>query len=83
MCDSIDYVVGAVLWQRRAKKICAIYYARRTLDEVQINYATMEKERLAVFFCNWQVSFLPGKFGDNCLHWSLSICLERKMLNPD
>ena len=43
MCDAGDYVVGAVLGQRKEKKIHAIYYASKTLYEAQVNYATTEK----------------------------------------
>jgi len=50
MCDVSDYAVGAVLGQRKDKKLHAIYYASRTLDEAQINYATTEKEILAIVF---------------------------------
>ena len=50
MCDASDYAVGAVLGQRRYKKLHAIYYASRTLDSTQINYATTKKELLVVVF---------------------------------
>ncbi len=50
MCDASDYIVGAVLGQREDKKIHAIYYADKTLDDTQINYATTEKEFLAAVF---------------------------------
>ena len=50
MCDASDYAVGAVLGQRKDKKLHAIYYASRTLDSAQMNYATTEKELLAVVF---------------------------------
>ena len=50
MCDASDYAVGAVLGQRKEKKLHVIYYASRTLDEAQMNYATTEKELLAVVF---------------------------------
>ena len=50
MCDASDYVVGAVLGQRVDKKLNVIYYASRTLDAAQRNYATIEKEFLAVLF---------------------------------
>ncbi|XP_058733004.1 uncharacterized protein LOC131604588 [Vicia villosa] len=50
MCDASDYAVGAVLGQRKDKKLHVIYYASRTLDEAQMNYATTEKELLAVVF---------------------------------
>ena len=50
MCDASDYVVGAVLGQRVDKKLNVIHYASKTLDNAQRNYATTEKEFLAVVF---------------------------------
>ncbi|KAK8669873.1 hypothetical protein V6N13_104641 [Hibiscus sabdariffa] len=50
MCDASDYAVGAALGQRRGKLFHVIYYASRTLNDAQINYATTEKELLAVVF---------------------------------
>jgi len=50
ICDASDYVVGAVLGQRKDKKLHAIYYASRTLDGAQVSYATTEKEFLAIVF---------------------------------
>ena len=50
MCDASDFAVGAVLGQRRDDKLHAIYYASKTLDAAQLNYATIEKELLAVVF---------------------------------
>ena len=48
ICDASDFAVGAVLGQRRDKQTYAIYYLSHTLDEVQVNYATTEKELLVV-----------------------------------
>ncbi|XP_075483649.1 uncharacterized protein LOC142523803 [Primulina tabacum] len=50
MCDASDTAVGAVLGQRQNKVFHTIYYASKTLDEAQLNYATIEKELLAVVF---------------------------------
>jgi hypothetical protein len=50
MCDASDYVVRAVLGQSKDKKHYAISYASKTLTGPQLNYATMEKELLAVVF---------------------------------
>ncbi|KAL1189314.1 putative mitochondrial protein [Cardamine amara subsp. amara] len=50
MTNASDYAVGAVLGQRKDKKLHVIYYASRTLDEAQCRYATTEKELLAVVF---------------------------------
>ncbi|KAK1669782.1 hypothetical protein QYE76_057941 [Lolium multiflorum] len=43
-------VKGAVLGQRVDKKLNVIHYASKTLDAAQNNYATAEKEFLAVVF---------------------------------
>ena len=43
MCDASDFAVGAVLGQNKDKVFLAIYYASRTLNEAQLNYATTEK----------------------------------------
>ena len=45
-----DYAVGAVLGQGVDKKLNVIQYASKTLDNAQRNYATTEKEFLAVVF---------------------------------
>jgi len=41
---------GAILGQRKDNKPYAIYYASRTLDEAQVNYAMTEKEFLTAVF---------------------------------
>jgi len=50
MCDASDYAVGAVLGQRKGKIFHTIYYASKVLNDAQINYATTEKELLAIMF---------------------------------
>jgi hypothetical protein len=50
MCDASDYAVGAVLVQRKEGRVHAVYYASKTLNGAQLNYATTEKEFLAVVF---------------------------------
>jgi hypothetical protein len=49
ICDASDYVVGAVLGQRKEGRVHSVYYASKTL-KAQLNYATMEKGFLAVVF---------------------------------
>ena len=48
MCDARDYAFGAILGQTKDKIFYSIYYASRTLNEAQLNYATTEKEFLAI-----------------------------------
>ena len=50
MCDASDFAIGAVLGQTREKIFQVIYYASRTLNDAQLNYATTEKELLAIVF---------------------------------
>ena len=50
MCDASDYVIGAILGQIKDKKSHVIYYASKTLNEVQMNYSTTKKELLVVVF---------------------------------
>ena len=50
MCDASDYAIGAVLGQKREKIFPVIYCASRTLTDTQLNYATTEKELLAIVF---------------------------------
>ena len=50
MCDASDFAIGAVLGQRKEKVFYAIYYASRTLNDAQLNYATTNTKLLAVVF---------------------------------
>ena len=50
MCDVSDYDVGAVCGQTKDKKHHAIAYASKTLTGAELNFATTEKELLAVVF---------------------------------
>ena len=50
MCDASDYAVEAVLGQRKEGKLHVIYYASKLLNDAQLNYATTEKELLAVVY---------------------------------
>ena len=48
MCDASDLAIGAVLGQREDGRPHVVYYASETLNEVQRNSTTTEKELLAV-----------------------------------
>ena len=84
MCDASDRAMGAVLSQRRDKKLHVIYYASRTLTEAQLNYTTTEKEMLAVVFAVDKFrSYLPGSkiiiFTD---HAAIKYLLAKKDAKP-
>nr|GEY98757.1 reverse transcriptase domain-containing protein [Tanacetum cinerariifolium] len=48
MCNASDFVMGAVLGQRKMKHFQPIHYASKTIKEAQIHYTTTKKEMLAV-----------------------------------
>ena len=50
MCDANNYSIGAVLGQKKNKIFHSIYYASKTLTDVQTNYTTILKDLLAVVF---------------------------------
>ena len=50
MSDASDYAIGVVLGQKRERIFHVINYASRTLNDAQLNYATTEKELLAIVF---------------------------------
>ncbi|KAF8048912.1 hypothetical protein N665_2355s0001 [Sinapis alba] len=50
MCEASNFAVGDLLGQKKDKKLHVIYYASRNLDDTPRNYATTEKEMLAVVF---------------------------------
>ena len=50
MCDESDIAVAEVLGQRREKLLHVIYYASHVLNLAHMNYATTEKELLAVVY---------------------------------
>jgi hypothetical protein len=50
MCDASDYAVGVVLGQRKEGRVHNVYYASKTRNEAQLNYATRKKELLAAVF---------------------------------
>nr|XP_033510734.1 uncharacterized protein LOC117275541 [Nicotiana tomentosiformis] len=83
-CDASDIAVGAILGQKRDKTFRPIYYANRTLNEAQKNYATTEKELLAVVFAFDKFrSYLIGTkvtvFTD---HAALNYLLAKKDARP-
>nr|GEX16513.1 reverse transcriptase domain-containing protein [Tanacetum cinerariifolium] len=47
MCDASDLAIGGVLGQRHEKHFKPIHYASKTMNDVETNYTTTEKEMLA------------------------------------
>jgi hypothetical protein len=84
MCDANDYAIRAVVGKTKDKKHHAIAYAIKTLTGAQLNYATIEKELLAVAFAIDKFrSYLVGAkvivFTD---HAALKYLLTKKDAKP-
>ncbi|KAF8110675.1 hypothetical protein N665_0080s0010 [Sinapis alba] len=73
-----------MLGQKKEKKLHAIYYASRTLDDAQRNYATTEKELLAmVFSFDKFQSYLVGlKIVVHTDHAALKYLMNKKDVKP-
>jgi hypothetical protein len=84
MCDASDYAVGAVLGKRVDKKLNVIHYASKTLDSAQRNYATTEKEFLAVVFaCDKFSSYIvDSKVIVHTDHATIKYLMEKKDAKP-
>nr|GEU36639.1 retrovirus-related Pol polyprotein from transposon opus [Tanacetum cinerariifolium] len=50
MCDTSNLAIGVVLGKRHEKHFKPIYYASKTMNDVESNYTTTEKEMLAVVY---------------------------------
>ena len=84
MCDASDYVVGAILGQRVDKKLNVIHYASKSLDSAQRNYATTEKEFLAVVFAcdKFRPYIVNSKVIVHTDHAAIKYLMEKKDAKP-
>jgi hypothetical protein len=87
MCDASDYAIRAVLGQSKDKKHYAISYTSKTLTGPQLNYATTEKELLAMVFAIRKIQIISGGRQGYCLYRScrsqVSLDKERCKTMPD
>ena len=84
MCDTSEYAVSAMLGQCRDKQHYAISYASKTLTRHQLNYATMEKELLAVVFAmdKFRSYLVDAKVIVYMDHVALKYLLTKKDVKP-
>ncbi|XP_061350037.1 uncharacterized protein LOC133295248 [Gastrolobium bilobum] len=84
MCDASDYAVGVVLGQRVNKLLHVIYYASKILNSAQKNYATTEKELLAIVYAFDK--FRPYLLGSKVIvytdHAALKYLLSKQDAKP-
>src|SRR3954466_4309235 len=84
MCDASDFAVGAVLGQRVDKKLNVIHYASEILDSAQKNYATTDKEFLAVMFAcdKFRQYIVDSKIIVHTDHAAIKYLMEKKDAKP-
>ncbi|XP_073041875.1 uncharacterized protein [Primulina eburnea] len=84
MCDASDTALGAVLGQKKYKCIHVIYYASMTLSAAQLNYATTEKELLAVVFAldKFRSYLIGSKVVVHTDHSALKYLMSKKDAKP-
>ena len=84
MCDASDYAFGAVLGQKRERIFQVVHYASRTLNDAQLNYATTEKELLAIIFAFDK--FRPYLIGNKVIvhtdHSAIKYLMTKKDAKP-
>jgi hypothetical protein len=84
MCDASDYVIGAVLGQRKNKVQNVISYASRTLDDTQATYTTTEKELLDIVYAFDK--FRAYLVGNHCIvytnHAAIKYLISKKDAKP-
>jgi hypothetical protein len=84
MCDASNFAVGAILGQRVDKKLNVIQYASKTLDAAQKNYATIEKEFLAVVFAcdKFRPYIVDSKVNIHTDHAAIKYLMAKKDAKP-
>ena len=84
MCDASDYAIGAVLGQKRERIFQVIYYASRTLNDAQLNYATTEKELLAIVvaFDKFRPYLIGNKVVVHTDHSTIKYLMTKKDAKP-
>nr|GEY90340.1 retrovirus-related Pol polyprotein from transposon 17.6 [Tanacetum cinerariifolium] len=80
MCDASDFAIGAVLGQGHEKHFKPIHYASKTMNDVETNYTTTEKEMLAVVYAfeNFQSYLIMNKSIVHTDHSALKYLFAKK-----
>ena len=84
MCDASDYAIGAVLGHKRERRFKVIHYASRTLNNAQLNYATTEKELLAIVsaFDKFRPYLIGNKVIVHTDHSTIKYLMTKKDAKP-
>ena len=85
MCDVSNYAIGAMLGQKMDITFRVIYYASRTLNHAQLNYAITEKELLAIMcvFDKFRPYLIGNRFIVHTNHLAIKYLMTRRTLNRD
>ncbi|BAT81713.1 hypothetical protein VIGAN_03151500, partial [Vigna angularis var. angularis] len=80
MCDASDYAIGVVLGQRKEQIFHPIYYASKVLNDAQLNYATTEKEFLAIIYA--LEKFRPYLIGSKVIIYTDHAAIKYLLTKP-
>ena len=84
MCDASDYAIGAVSVQKQERIFHVIYYASRTLNDAQLNYATTKKELLVIVFAfdKFRPYLIGNKVVVHTYHSAIKYLMTKKDAKP-
>lgn len=84
MADASGEAINAVPWQKNDGKMTMIHYATRTMNKAQMNYATTEKELLAIMFSFDKLQTYPLGYKTIVYthHTAIRYLFEKKELKP-
>ena len=84
MCDASDFDAGVVLGQHIDKKLNVIHHANKNLDSAQKNYATTEKELLAVVIAcdKFRPYILHSQVTIHTNHAAIKYLMEKNNAKP-
>ena len=84
MCDASDYAIGAILGQKRERTFQVIYYVSRMLNDAQLNYATTEKELLAIVFSfdKFRPYLIGNRVTVHTYHSAIKYMMTKKDVKP-
>nr|GEZ36305.1 reverse transcriptase domain-containing protein [Tanacetum cinerariifolium] len=80
MCDASDFAIGAILEQRHEKNFKPNHYDSKTMNDVESNYTTTEKEMLAVVYAfkKFRSYLIMNKSIVHTDHFSLKYLFTKK-----
>ena len=83
MCDENNFAIGAILGQKRERIFQVIYYASKTLNKAQLNYAMTKKELMEIVFVfdKFLLYLIGNKVMGHTDHSAIKYLMAKRMLS--